>query len=131
MLTTFIMLFFIIPIQYVGLMKAVITFLTFSTTLSVVSALSFVTNHTVDCTMFNDADKQKDIAKSQIEGSHNVCIGDTRASYAINVLTGGLSHQIEHHLFPSYHFLLYPTLSSLVKKHGVPPYFNWMDMWYL
>jgi len=35
----------------------------------------------------------------------------------INLLTGGLNHQIEHHLFPSYSHHTYPTISKVLQKY--------------
>jgi hypothetical protein len=36
----------------------------------------------------------------------------------MNFFTGGLTYQIEHHLFPSYNYIYYPQLSVVVKKHA-------------
>lgn len=46
------------------------------------------------------------------------------ASHFWNFVSGGLNHQIEHHLFPSMSHYLYPTIAPVVKQcckdHGVP-----------
>lgn len=45
-------------------------------------------------------------------------------SHFWNVFSGGLNHQIEHHLFPSLAYYHYSSISPIVKKaceeHGVP-----------
>ena len=33
-----------------------------------------------------------------------------------NWVSGGLNHQVEHHLFPSMSIYLYPTISPLVRE---------------
>lgn len=53
--------------------------------------------------------------------------------------SGGLNHQIEHHMFPSLSFYWYPRISAIVRQtcadHGLPyadyPSFfaAWWDMW--
>lgn len=46
------------------------------------------------------------------------------ASHFCNWISGGLNHQIEHHLFPSYSIYTYPVISPIVRevcaKHGLP-----------
>lgn len=37
-------------------------------------------------------------------------------SHLWNFVSGGLNHQIEHHLFPSYSIYLYPVMSPVVKQ---------------
>jgi linoleoyl-CoA desaturase len=61
-------------------------------------------------------------------------------SYIGTFLSGGLNHQIEHHLFPSMNIYLYPKIAHIVqdecRKFGLP-YHNyrsftnaWIDMFY-
>jgi len=61
-------------------------------------------------------------------------------SYFATFLSGGLNHQIEHHLFPSMNVYLYPKIAHIVQeectKFGLP-YHNytsfttaWIDMFY-
>jgi len=61
-------------------------------------------------------------------------------SYVATFLSGGLNHQIEHHLFPSMNIYLYPKIAHIVQeecnKFGLP-YHNyssftsaWIDMFY-
>lgn len=48
----------------------------------------------------------------QIRTSLDFCGG----TYLMNLLTGGINHQIEHHLFPSIHHSHYPWMSVIVKQ---------------
>jgi fatty acid desaturase len=61
-------------------------------------------------------------------------------SYMATFLSGGLNHQIEHHLFPSMNIYLYPKIAHIVReecnKFGLP-YHNytsfttaWINMFY-
>ena len=57
-------------------------------------------------------------------------------SHFWNFISGGLNHQIEHHLFPSVSTWLYPQLSDIVKQTCIEfglPYFNYnsfSDAWW-
>lgn len=59
-------------------------------------------------------------AENQVRSTVNWGTGNEVA----NFLTGGLNHQIEHHLFPSIHPIHYPEISKIVRakcaKHGIP-----------
>lgn len=50
-----------------------------------------------------------------------------------NFVSGGLNHQLEHHLFPSLHIYLYPEVAPIVKKtceeFGLP-YRNFPTFWH-
>jgi fatty acid desaturase (delta-4 desaturase) len=64
-------------------------------------------------------------AKSQVETS------STYGSFIAGYLTGGLNHQIEHHLFPrmssSWYPYIAPKVREICKKHGVRyVYYPWI-----
>jgi fatty acid desaturase len=50
----------------------------------------------------------------------------------VTALTGGMQHQIEHHLFPAVHHEHYPAISRIVRKHctrlGVQ--YNYHPSWF-
>lgn len=122
-LCVFLALFLAVPCALHGWARGLLLFAVFSMSISLAACANFTTNHLAEETQFNDPDKQRDIARSQIEGSHNVCSRGPLAP-VFNLLTGGLSLQIEHHLFPSYHYLLYPKLRDQVvrpaaERHGL------------
>jgi fatty acid desaturase (delta-4 desaturase) len=63
--------------------------------------------------------------KSQVETS------STYGSYISAWLTGGLNHQVEHHLFPrmssAWYPVIAPTVREVCKKHGVQYiYYPWV-----
>ena len=59
--------------------------------------------------------KTTDWAKHEIITSSNYNSGNI----VINLLTGGLNHQIEHHLFPSFSHHTYPIIHKIVKQKCV------------
>lgn len=54
----------------------------------------------------------EDWAVTQVAGSTNFAPG----SILWNHISGGLNHQIEHHLFPTICHVHYPSLQPIVKK---------------
>ena len=54
------------------------------------------------------------------------CHNWSTGSILANHISGGLNHQIEHHLFPEIHYRHYPWMSSIVRreahKFGMPYY---------
>jgi acyl-lipid (8-3)-desaturase len=67
-----------------------------------------------------ELDATRNWAENQVRSTVNWGTGNEVA----NFLTGGLNHQIEHHLFPSVHPVHYPAISRIVRakcrKHGIP-----------
>jgi fatty acid desaturase len=68
--------------------------------------------------------------KSQVETS------STYGSFVSGYLTGGLNHQVEHHLFPrmssSWYPYIAPTVRRICEKHGVRyAYYPWVhqNLW--
>jgi fatty acid desaturase len=51
-------------------------------------------------------------AAGQVAGTANWCAG----SKVANFVSGGLNHQIEHHLFPAMNIYLYPAISPIVRQ---------------
>jgi linoleoyl-CoA desaturase len=101
----------------------------------------FIVNHIQEPLMEKkreDSSKDREHwAIQQIKGTSNWSAG----SGWWNWLSGGLNHQIEHHLFPSIHPYLYPKISKVVKntcQEFKLPYHNyshfgsaWLDMFRL
>lgn len=58
----------------------------------------------------------------QMQTCHNWSTGSLLANH----ISGGLNHQIEHHLFPEIHYRHYPRIASIVRREahrfGVPYY---------
>ncbi|NBP66824.1 MAG: hypothetical protein EBU66_19530 [Bacteroidetes bacterium] len=123
-ISLFIFLYFIIPLRKYSLKRVFLIFLVFSITLSIITSSEFIINHMVTETNYSDENKRVDIAKTQIEGSHNVATNRNKYwSHFVNFISGGLSYQIEHHLFPSIHFTYYPEINHITrayaKKQGI------------
>ena len=58
---------------------------------------------------------------------------DKTAAQIINFLTGGLNHQIEHHLFPQINHIYYPQIQKHVKKFckkNKLPYNNYKNIFH-
>lgn len=86
-------------------------------------ATVFQLAHVVPKTRFYEAEEtqqQKTWSIHQMLTTSNFSVQNKWLTY----LTGGLNHQIEHHLFPTISHVYYPNLSSIVKqtavKYGVP-----------
>lgn len=75
-----------------------------------------------------DPDQKESWMKWQILTSQDF----NAKSPLVNFLTGGLNHQIEHHLFPSIHHSHLPWIAQIVedtcKEYGVP-YTNKSSFW--
>ncbi len=81
-----------------------------------------VVNHELPETTQHELRPGEDWGAWQLYTSHNWRTG----SWWANALSGGLNHQIEHHLFPEVHYRHYPWIAALVKeeavKFGLPYY---------
>mmetsp|Transcript_3739 Transcript_3739/g.9392 ORF Transcript_3739/g.9392 Transcript_3739/m.9392 type:complete len:450 (-) Transcript_3739:263-1612(-) len=69
----------------------------------------FIVNHIQDDTY---PDPKRHWAEKQLEGTWNWRSGSTIANW----ISGGLNHQIEHHLFPAMAPGAYPVIQPVVKK---------------
>lgn len=100
-------------------------------------SLQFVVNHEIldtvdtDFTGFREVvlSDERDFGVHQLLTSHNYSVGFWPALH----LSGGLNHQIEHHLFPSVHYKHYPALAEIVQAtakefnlpyHQAPSFFH-------
>src|SRR5690606_25129221 len=69
----------------------------------------FIVNHIQDGLV---PDPTEHWAVQQIKGTANWASG----SFFWNFFSGGLNHQIEHHLFPSISQYCYPAIAPIVKQ---------------
>lgn len=91
-------------------------------TLSIVFQLA----HVVDGPEFPRPDKKHEMnvswAEHQLMTTANFSAGKELATF----ITGGLNHQVEHHLFPRICHIHYPKLAPIVRQcaqdHGLPYY---------
>jgi len=70
----------------------------------------FIVNH-IQPNM-QDPDRASHWAVKQVVTTADWCAGSPLA----NFISGGLNHQIEHHLFPNISHYLYPKIAPIVKK---------------
>lgn len=85
----------------------------------------FIVNH-----LQRDLVPQLDVhwAVQQVQGTANWSAG----SHLANFISGGLNHQVEHHLFPTMSIYLYPTIAPVVRQtceeFGLP-YRDYRGFW--
>jgi linoleoyl-CoA desaturase len=123
----FLVLALVIPIIVVGWVKALVGFVIAAFTTGLLIALVFQVAHVVEHTSFMNADDkvtEDEWAVTQLKGTANFATGNKITLF----FTGGLNHQIEHHLFPRISHVHYPKISKIVKaiaeKHGVPYHYH-------
>ena len=105
---------FLAPCYLLGVPLGLGSFLLRTTVASHYLENIFIVNHIQEPAMkdnaaVNDTDHW---AVKQVKGTTNWSSGST----FFNWLSGGLNHQIEHHLFPSMNPYLYPRIASIVKQ---------------
>ena len=107
--------FLVLPILW-----STAAFILFHVVLSWVLAIVFQVAHLTPGMEFGGVRSGDDWAMHQIRTTANFAIGSRVATW----LTGGLNHQIEHHLFPKVAHTHYPRLRPIVsataQRHGLP-----------
>lgn len=112
---------FLVPLVLLGPIRFIFMFFTVLCTTSYCFSFQFVVNHLVDDAVFPEVEgKEKDWAKLQVMTSCDYAPG----SHLWNVISGGLNHQIEHHLFPTFSHVHYPKhiqpiVEETCKEFGV------------
>ena len=114
---TFALRYFLVPIYVHGVWEGIKLFSIAEIISSLYLANTFVVNHIQEGLV--PEDNEAHWAVKQVQGSANWSSG----SYWANVASGGLNHQIEHHLFPHLSSARYPVISPAVKAaceaHGL------------
>jgi fatty acid desaturase len=93
-------------------------------------SLNFAVNHLTDECLFPDENfpQERDWAKLQVMVTSNYAVNSTFWT----IFSGGLNHQIEHHLFPGLCHVYLPYVKPIVKRtceeYGVP-YVCFPDYW--
>lgn len=98
-----------VPARRFGARKAVAMLAAYLALVSVAIACVFSVSHT---NVRAEMDATRNWAENQVRSSVNWGTGNSWA----NFFTGGLNHQIEHHLFPSVHPIHYPAISAIVRE---------------
>ena len=107
------------PFVVLPTLWAVAAFLLFHAVLSWVMAIVFQVAHLTPGMEFGGVREGDDWASHQVRTTADFATGSRFATW----FTGGLNHQIEHHLFPNVAHTHYPGLRPIVrtvaKRHGL------------
>lgn len=107
----YILLFVIPPFVVLPLMWAIVTFLLFHVVLSWMLAVVFQVAHLTPDMEFDGVRSGDDWATHQIRTTADFATHSRLTTW----FTGGLNHQIEHHLFPNVAHTHYPGLRPIVR----------------
>lgn len=113
---------FTLPILTLGWQRALIGYAVISASTGLVMALTFQLAHIVEGVDFPEArtSDSEPWAVTQMRTTANFSAGNPLVTF----FTGGLNHQVEHHLFARISHIHYPKLVPLVKEtcaaHNVP-----------
>lgn len=109
----YVILSLVLPIIFLGWIKALIVFLVVTFVCGLFISIVFQLAHVVESTDFP--------VEKKIETEWAVHQVNTTSNFAVNNkmlfwMLGGLNFQIEHHLFPKVSHIHYPQISRLVKE---------------
>ncbi len=121
----YIFFYLAVPLYFYSLPALLLGYAIFAVTTGLITSVVFQLAHTVEETSFitpppDSVPIESDWATHQVRTTANFA---TR-SKLVTWLTGGLNHQVEHHLFPKISHVHYPELSLIVrdvcKEYGLP-----------
>lgn len=109
--------FVIVPMWFAGVVPTLIGYGIVTLVCGTVIAIVFQLAHIVEETHFDERPTtnvkyEKEWAVHQIATTSNFATG----SKLVHWFTGGLNHQVEHHLFPRISHVHYPALSVIVRE---------------
>jgi linoleoyl-CoA desaturase len=112
--TIHVVMFFVLPIYFVGLVPALVGYLIMTVACGLMIAIVFQLAHVVEGIDFPapQAQMQNEWAVHQINTTSNFAVNNRLVRW----YTGGLNHQVEHHLFPRISHVHYPELNKIVKE---------------
>lgn len=122
---TYLFTFIVLPMMMVGVVPTLIGYLVLTCVCGIVIAIVFQLAHIVEETQFhspadNNHKIEEEWAVHQLQTTSNFAT----KSKLVHWFTGGLNHQVEHHLFPRISHIHYPALSKIVKdtckQFGIP-----------
>lgn len=106
----------------------ILGYLAMQLSLGLTLAVVFQLAHVVEGTTFPRADGQGVVPGSWAEHQLYTTSNFAMESRWVTALTGGLNHQIEHHLFPKVSHTHYRALGPIVRRvaaeYGLPYHFN-------
>lgn len=111
---------YVIPMRVLGVRNALWSCFVFQAAGSVCATYNIIINHVFEMAHTSTESYGQSWAKMSVAGSCNHHAGSMLATY----LSGGLNHQIEHHMFPAvavHHFpLVADQIQAVCAKHKVP-----------
>jgi linoleoyl-CoA desaturase len=109
----YVFLFLVLPMMKVGVVPTLIGYAVLTVVCGIVIAIVFQLAHVVEETSFPmpQAQMGTEWAVHQIKTTSNFATGSRITRW----FTGGLNHQVEHHLFPRISHVHYPALNQIVK----------------
>lgn len=117
---TWLVLAYIIPMRCFGFWNALWPCFVFQAAGSLCATYNIIINHVFEMAHTSTESYGQSWAKMSVAGSCNHGAGSMLSTY----LSGGLNHQIEHHMFPAvavHHFpLITKKIQRVCEKHGVP-----------
>lgn len=110
----YVLLFFVLPFYFVGVGATLLGYLTMTVVCGLMIAIVFQLAHVVEGTDFPAPQAQMgdEWAVHQINTTSNFAVNNK----LVHWYTGGLNHQVEHHLFPRISHVHYPALNKIVKE---------------
>lgn len=115
----YLLLFVVPPFLVLPFMWATVAFFTFHLVLSWVMVVVFQVAHLTPGMEFGGVRPEDDWALHQIRTTADFATGSRLTTW----FTGGLNHQIEHHLFPNvghtHYSGLRPIVRAVAERHGV------------
>jgi len=100
------------PLFFLELYHAITVSIIANATASMIVVLQIMVNHEVTDTMEKLPDGKIDWGVHQVLTSHNYSVKSPLFLH----LSGGLNMQVEHHLFPSVHYVHYHEVAKIVTK---------------
>jgi fatty acid desaturase len=104
----------VLPFIFLPFWNALIVCLCSNVPSSLMLVIQIAVNHEVpECMSKTDPNKKKiDWGTHQVLTSHDFGVNSSLALH----FSGGLNMQIEHHIFPSVHYVHYPALAKIVQQ---------------
>jgi len=117
---TWLTLAYVIPMRVLGFWEALWPCFVFQAAGSLCATYNIIINHVFEMAHTSTESYGQSWGKMSVAGSCNHHAGSLLATY----LSGGLNHQIEHHMFPAvavHHFpLVAHKIQAVCAKHKVP-----------
>jgi linoleoyl-CoA desaturase len=109
-------LFIALPMIMVGVVKTLVGYLVLTCACGTVIAIVFQLAHVVEEAAFPGVGENNKMDVEWAVHQINTTSNFATKSMVVRWFTGGLNHQVEHHLFPRISHVHYPALNEIVKE---------------